>query len=843
VVCCSGGGIRSATYCLGALQALAADSELGDVGLVTSVSGGSYTAAAWALAALAADPDPASYSAAYAGAFKPGSVQENRLRDHTHYLVPDTAQGLRGVLSLLWGAVGNLLLVTSICYALLGLDGWLLANLGGVRWPGGAGHTQPQVVLTPFQVWVPAGLGIAAAALFMIGRSRHDERGPRHDARQPGRPADRLAAWTAALLCLAALAAGLLVAGPALFAVSLNVHWIATGMNQTTIGSTAAALSIYAVGLVTIAKGAAGNVSAYWSRLGKGGQGVLRPWLTRVSRLALPWLGSALIAAGLVAWAIYILGVATRPGFPHWHLAAAAGLFLILHVTLDVNRTSLHDFYRDRLVSAYAEPRSAAVRLSQLGGVTPELTICAAANLNPGTIRSGQDRSRLRRVVPAGRGAVSWVFTPSLTGLQFPDAGSSDELAPTAAYETLIGQDRMTLFDLVADSGATGTTLTGKATAAAQRLLLAVVNLRLGVWLPRPALVKLVHNQAMAGRPPRRREWATMLAAEDVDGPPARWWLSWQLTSWQRVYRHRGAAGAGQATRPGSALVAALRWRLWQPNLFLLWHEAARRNPVGRKWIYVTDGGHYDNLGLVAALRRQPRRIIVLDAGGGHATGYPAIGHAIALARSELGVQISIEPGQMDLPDPAADAGGPDAASAAGGARKRGGALAGPRPAEMGQPYAHGTFRYPAGPMKDSPGTITMVKLGVWAGSDLPWDVRAYYEAHPTFPRSGTLQQLYDDRDFEAYRELGAAAVRAMLRSAAADAPDQLADGGGGEPQVAHEPLDHAAAVDRAAAEQVDGDQALLGPRMYAQVGLGEDQHQRDGAVREDDVRRVEDMA
>src|SRR5215510_12444858 len=109
-ICCSSGGIRSATYCLGAMQALAADGGMREVDLVTAVSGGSYIAAAWALQALAAadgdsasgdpasgDPasgDPASgtaYRAAYQQAFRPGSAEESRLRDHTHYLVPNLA--------------------------------------------------------------------------------------------------------------------------------------------------------------------------------------------------------------------------------------------------------------------------------------------------------------------------------------------------------------------------------------------------------------------------------------------------------------------------------------------------------------------------------------------------------------------------------------------------------------------------------------------------------------------------------------------------------------------------------------------------------------------------------
>jgi S-adenosyl methyltransferase len=51
-----------------------------------------------------------------------------------------------------------------------------------------------------------------------------------------------------------------------------------------------------------------------------------------------------------------------------------------------------------------------------------------------------------------------------------------------------------------------------------------------------------------------------------------------------------------------------MRWRIWQPNLLLLWREAAGPNPVGEKWIYVTDGGHCDNLGLIEALRYAPHR-------------------------------------------------------------------------------------------------------------------------------------------------------------------------------------------------------------------------------------------
>ena len=50
-ICCSGGGIRSASFCLGALQRLQLSGLLPRAGVITSVSGGSYITASRALVA------------------------------------------------------------------------------------------------------------------------------------------------------------------------------------------------------------------------------------------------------------------------------------------------------------------------------------------------------------------------------------------------------------------------------------------------------------------------------------------------------------------------------------------------------------------------------------------------------------------------------------------------------------------------------------------------------------------------------------------------------------------------------------------------------------------------
>ncbi len=63
-VCCSGGGIRSASYCLGALQSLEQAGFLDKARLILGVSGGSYISASRALVAHGLEVSPASADSA-----------------------------------------------------------------------------------------------------------------------------------------------------------------------------------------------------------------------------------------------------------------------------------------------------------------------------------------------------------------------------------------------------------------------------------------------------------------------------------------------------------------------------------------------------------------------------------------------------------------------------------------------------------------------------------------------------------------------------------------------------------------------------------------------------------
>ena len=136
-ICCSGGGIRSAAYCLGALQSLAKAGLVAKVRWILGVSGGSYIASSRALVAhnLPAGETP--------GAYAPGTAEERNLRNDTHYIAPNMPTILAGVLSLLLGAVATFVIALAPLYAVAHAWGGAAAAKGAVE------HCQPPVTSVP----------------------------------------------------------------------------------------------------------------------------------------------------------------------------------------------------------------------------------------------------------------------------------------------------------------------------------------------------------------------------------------------------------------------------------------------------------------------------------------------------------------------------------------------------------------------------------------------------------------------------------------------------------------------------------------------------------------------
>ena len=255
---------------------------------------------------------------------------------------------------------------------------------------------------------------------------------------------------------------------------------------------------------------------------------------------------------------------------------------------------------------------------------------------------------------------------------------------PVLEYELHAGKGVVTVPAAMAVSGAALSPLMGKMTRPSIRLLLAIGNLRLGLWLPNP--YQLVPNPS------------------EPKGFPG------------RVRR---------------------QWR--QPGVRLLLAEAAGRSSLRSKWLYVTDGGHYDNLGLVEALKRRPDRLFVLDGTGDKDGSWTTLSQAIALADSDLGVRVDMTP--PELTAPADDSGGPRWPCAVGRAwYPENGSI------EQRQPDGGLQSRKPDA-------VIFYGKLGV--APETPLAVRSYQASHPQFPHDPTVDQLYGYEQLEAYRELG----------------------------------------------------------------------------------------
>jgi hypothetical protein len=117
-ICASGGGIRSASVTLGALQALQA-TVLPRARYLVSVSGGGYMTGAFQLALTRANPDAESL-ARPEDVFTPGSAEEDHLRRHGKYLADGFREWATALGVVLRGVAASLSLLT-LCVVVLGI--------------------------------------------------------------------------------------------------------------------------------------------------------------------------------------------------------------------------------------------------------------------------------------------------------------------------------------------------------------------------------------------------------------------------------------------------------------------------------------------------------------------------------------------------------------------------------------------------------------------------------------------------------------------------------------------------------------------------------------------------
>ncbi len=717
----SGGGIRSAATCLGAMQGLDAKNVMRLVDYLSSVSGGGYAAACLNtnIAGVrtpdlpSAPPAPAPHRRGKTGAADPfptpppgwifpfphavgirETVLFRYLRANAQFLIPHgrvleygfaPVLLLRGLFLNLWALLPLVLLLSALTIAMLGCPRLqtgervhemfaATAALLGVFWAAFFVISRPvRNLLERGHEWLgrlvllAAGLGLSWLAAqadraygviaigivvaILIGEwirkwqfdrahrtptgSWRQESGAGGLARESYRQAQALALMVSAGLLFVMLQ-------------PVATYWVVVAFENKLVSGTGVTALVAAI-----------SASAWLGRFEKLPEAIRKILLLIAAALVGPvllWGGSLLLSAQMA--------IELQDEAGNWALAlVAAAFFLVVALILwalnvrffyNANDVSPHSHYRDKIANTFqfsanlgdidtVKSRS-EMRLSQMNvDAAPFPVINAALNF------ADRDEYRGR-----GRNATFFTFSPSHVG--------STELGYVATADIEAVHSRFKLSSAVAISGAAAAANAGRITNPALRFLLALVNVRLGYWLPNPRFVA-------AGR------------------FKSRWW------------------------RGGHA----------QPGALHLVREMIGALDTHSAFVNLSDGGHLENLGIYELIRRRCRVIIAIDAEQDAAFSFKSLGDIIRFARIDRAVNIEI-----DVSDIRPDARGFSKGHAAIGRID----------------YGRGEY-----------GWLIYIKNGLTGREGE--SILKYRAVEKLFPHHSTNDQFFDEEQFEAYRELG----------------------------------------------------------------------------------------
>jgi predicted acylesterase/phospholipase RssA len=160
----------------------------------------------------------------------------------------------------------------------------------------------------------------------------------------------------------------------------------------------------------------------------------------------------------------------------------------------------------------------------------------------------------------------------------------------------------------------------------------------------------------------------------------------------------------------------------------------------------LSDGGHFDNLGLYELIRRRVEFIVVSDAGADPDYAFADLTNAIVRVEQDFGARIVFDDNPALHPLlPSVD-------------------LVFPRNERKSErSHARAKIKYADG----TEGTLLYVTTVLTEGLRLK--LLGYLSANPSFPDESTADQFFSEAQFEAYRELGYVATEQMLQDTARD--------------------------------------------------------------------------
>ena len=611
----SGGGIRSACFHLGFLQALIERKKLDRVDYLSTVSGGGYIGACFQW--LKHNANNSDNDTLFNQPVRNSTVL-NWLRAHGKYLVDGKGiNNMTLIAALLASTLFNLAVVLPLLLLLVWLFGFPHTQF---FWPP-HWHLPGAAVIEGHSGYLLALL-VSAAAFFCFlmavplmafwrqGRSQHNFK-PR--------------LWVGRLLNISVVA-GLIGFLPIAAQLSDMLFALAGSESLSKLGKHLNYLLPLLGGAITISKA---TLKPNWA-------------------LA----GLTLILYGVAAFCYHLVfhtGLITQPIY--W-------AFLVLAVVLagfaSINRTSMHSYYLSRLCNAFfmtangTEHRSEDILLCSLKPNTG-----APLPLINTTLSTASSNNRLWRE----RMGMSFTLSPTYCG------------APATGYATaqIFQSGRLTLGESMTTSGAAVDPDTAQTNNSALSFLMALLNFRLGFWTKAPKAAGKMFSHMP-------------------------YWL---------IAREMFGVGLSENNND----------------------------------IHLTDGGHFENLGVYELIHRELPIIIAGDAGADPSSNFSDLGLLIQRVYADFDCQITINTNHMSQTT---------------------GLL-------HDSCFAVGDIRYASG----KTGKLFYVKslLTPAAGTQLA----SFALTDPSFPNDSTANQFYDEEHFDAYRALGKLNMLSLLEQHEAD--------------------------------------------------------------------------
>lgn len=170
-------------------------------------------------------------------------------------------------------------------------------------------------------------------------------------------------------------------------------------------------------------------------------------------------------------------------------------------------------------------------------------------------------------------------------------------------------------------------------------------------------------------------------------------------------------------------------------------NETLGRTSENNRFLNITDGGHFENLAIYEMVRRRCQFIIVSDAAADEQFTFGEISNAIEKCRVDLGVTIDFREKKLNIPGKSATA----------------------REKNTGQRFAVADIIYPAsGDNARRRGCLIYLRPTL-LGKE-PINIKNYSDSNPSFPHQSTGDQFFDEKQFEAYRELGYITLKDILK-------------------------------------------------------------------------------